>query len=485
VADLSLVVATIAGLGAVAAGLTALRRPLLCLGILFLLSTASRITLETVVGTMRLEQPAIAVVAVVLVAGGRLRELRRLPRSMLAVGAGFGIYLAAQAMSAALVAPDPISSIRLTLWLAISMAGGGVALILALSVDREAGPIFVIGGASNAAVGLSIAVLFLVLGPDFQTGVQEIWSASPRVYGLARETNLFAGLLAICAPFALEELRASPRWQWLVVTVLVVGSMPLGATRGAYLGLVAGLAAYGTIHLINGARPWMLRVPSAAAVSALVVGIVAATALLPNALERYVADTGGTAASPSPLPAVSPSASESMRPSPTPETSARPLPTLVPVADTITFRLDRVPVALDDLRASPLIGLGPGSFGQLHVDPSQDAPDHIAILAIASLHDAGLIGTAGLVAAFVLLLRGLFAHARTAGRVADRRGVGIAAAYCGSIVAMLVSYQATNALHFGLNWIIVGAAVAAITQGPRLERARSQAHAVHAARGAR
>jgi hypothetical protein len=39
-------------------------------------------------------------------------------------------------------------------------------------------------------------------------------------------------------------------------------------------------------------------------------------------------------------------------------------------------------------------------------------------------------------------------------------GMGLAAAYLAAIVTLLVAYQATNALVFGLNWLLGGAALA-------------------------
>lgn len=461
----SLVVMTIAAVGAILAGYTAWRYPILCLGILFLLATASRITLETVFGTMRLEQPAIATVAVVLIATNRVGELRRLPRPALAVAAAFGLYLGAQAVSSAFVAPDPISSLRLTLWLAISMTSGIIAFVLARPVAAQVGHVFVAGGAINAATGIAVAVLFLVLGPDFDVGVQEIWSVAPRVYGLARETNLLASLLAICAPFVIELLRVTPRWRWAFLTALVIGAMPLAATRGAYLGLAAGLAAYGAVLLTNGERPALLRLPSAICVSALAIGVLAAIVLLPNPLERYIADTRTPVSSPAPVSTPPFEPGPSSPPSSAPEESTAPPPTVVPATDTVSFRFDRIPLALDDLRRSPLIGLGIGSFGQIHEDASQRAPDHIAILVIASLHDAGLVGTAGLTAGFLLLLFGLLKRAGSPDTEAGESRTGMAAACAGSLAAMLVSYQATNALHFALNWIIIGAAVAVSVRG--------------------
>jgi len=141
--------------------------------------------------------------------------------------------------------------------------------------------------------------------------------------------------------------------------------------------------------------------------------------------------------------------------------TAQPRPSLAPYPDTVAFRLERVPFALDDIRQSPVIGLGAESFGQRHKDSSQrGAPDHIAILALAALYDAGIIGFVALSVAFGVLLLSLVRTAGRARRRADWRTIGGIAAAIGSVVSLLVSYQATNALHFAINWIVIGAAAA-------------------------
>ena len=101
--------------------------------------------------------------------------------------------------------------------------------------------------------------------------------------------------------------------------------------------------------------------------------------------------------------------------------------------------------------------------GQRHADPSQagSPPDHIAILAVAVLYDSGILGAAALAVAFVLLLAGLWSASRPL-RAADPSRAGPSAAFIGSIVALLVASQATNALHFASNWMIIGAAVAVV-----------------------
>jgi hypothetical protein len=107
---------------------------------------------------------------------------------------------------------------------------------------------------------------------------------------------------------------------------------------------------------------------------------------------------------------------------------------------------------------SPIIGLGAASYGQRHEIPYQaaDTPDYIGILALVALYESGVLGAAALGLGFLLSLRLLF---RT-----SRQQPGPAAAYFASIVSLLVAYQATNALFFSINWIILGAGLALATR---------------------
>src|SRR5688572_30197123 len=116
--DTTFLVASLSALGAVAAGITTLSRPRIALTILFLVASFSRATLETPLGTMRPEMPVIAVVAVVLLAGGRFGELRGLPRTAWAIAIAFGIFLAAITLSSAFVAPETGQSMRMVAWFA-------------------------------------------------------------------------------------------------------------------------------------------------------------------------------------------------------------------------------------------------------------------------------------------------------------------------------------------------------------------------------
>jgi hypothetical protein len=457
-----ILVATMATVGAIAAGATALSHPRISLGILFLLASFSRSTLETPLGTMRPEMPAIAVVALVLLAGGRFSALRNMPRSSVVMALAFGTYLLVLAISSAFVAPGTAQSMRMVAWLAISMAGGVVAFILVRARPVDAMEPLAFAGAVMGAFAIVFAALFLMFGPEFHFGIQDPDAIVPRVFAFGWETNLYASFMAMCVFFAFETARGPRRASGLAMLALVLIAFPLGITRGAYLGLAAGILAYIVVRVVAEHRPRDLPRLGGVSAALLLVGLAASNVLLPNSLERE-----GIGGLPSASPEASVSQEESDEPTPSrsesdePTPSIGPTPSLEAYPDTVGFRLERVPIALGDLRNSPLIGFGAESFGQRHPERyAGPGPDHIAIMAVVVPYEAGIIGAAGLLIGFVLLLYTVWRSARRSGERGDWRSVGAAAAFIGSIVTVLVAYQVTNALHLAINWIVIGAAAA-------------------------
>ncbi|MFL5679366.1 MAG: O-antigen ligase family protein [Chloroflexota bacterium] len=443
----NLVFAAASVLGAVAAGWAAARRrSLLSLTILALLASLSRITVETPIGTMRLEQPAIGIVLVVLLAIGAGRDLTRAPRWVYAMAACLAVFLAALAISSAVIAPDRAASLRIVAWWAISLASAVVAYLLVKDVVRDSIVPFTFAAGAKAATGIGVALVFLALGPTADFGVQGADTVLPRVHGLTWEANLYASYLAAAVPMALELVRTRSRYAALFLALIVAG-FPLAITRGAYIGLAAGVLCYVGVWWARTRSIRGFAAPASIAGIALVLGLVGAEVLLPNATER-----GPAAVAPGPSGAAGGPGSSGPGSTAAPP-SEQPRPTLRPYPDTLAFRLDRVPVALRDLPRSPVIGLGAESYGQRHV-MSDGTPDHIAILGLAALYETGIVGALALAAAFVILLVQLWR------RSGDRMATGLAAAYIGSIVSLLVSYEATNALHFAQNWLVIGAAVA-------------------------
>lgn len=74
------------------------------------------------------------------------------------------------------------------------------------------------------------------------------------------------------------------------------------------------------------------------------------------------------------------------------------------------------------------------------------------------MYETGVLAALALGLEFLILLAML---ARTSGS-----NVGRYAAYAVAISSSLVSYQATNALWFSINWLIVGAPLALVVSSP-------------------
>jgi hypothetical protein len=383
------------------------------------------------------------------------------------------VYVGALTASSILHSPDRADSLRMTFWIGLSMAGGLLAVLLLLEGDWGGGPRwFRFAGAGQASVGLAIALVYLTLGPvvfagDPMPGMQDALSVWPKVFAMSWEANLYASLLGALSVFAVEEFRSRPRpWSAAIVAVILLG-LAVGVTRGAYIGLAAGLATYGAVILYRTGRPRSLALAASFVIGTIVLGVLVAPVLLPAGRDLSkpidVTTPGwgrGYAVGSFLLPGLGPSGfTASGSPggaAPTTTTTTPPVHVVLPPApDTIAFRVERIPMALKDWPRDPIIGLGANSFGQRHADPSQGgAPDHLAILAVAALYESGLLGSAGLAIGFGLILLALWRASR------HPRTGPIAAAYLGSLVCLLVSYQATNAINFSLIWLIAGAGLA-------------------------
>lgn len=453
-------------------------RPILAVAIVFALASASRLVIETSLGTLRLEQPAI--LALVVVAALRVRrDGLHVPRQALLTGAAILAYLAVLAISSALVAPQPVASLRMTLWWSISAAGGAAAYLMVRSRAAAARDAIVAVGTGYAVIGVGAALVFLVAGPDVAPGIQETSTLQPRVYGLAWEANLYSSLVAAVLVLAIGAVGTRARLM-LAATAVMAIALPLGGTRAAYVGLAAGLLAMVAV-LAQGQRAghrlrwsWLSSIGVVAA--SLAIGLASVGVLLPNNDVRQ--QRSGVAVLPSPAqtdtpsmttpepppsfaapsgslgPTGTPTPPGTPTPSATAAPSATPRPSLTPAYDTLGFRLARVQPAIDDFRTSPLIGLGASSFGQRHADASQGgAPDHLPILALAVPYESGALGAIALGLALALTIAGLL-------RRAKGPQVLLAASLTGAVATLLVAYEATNALHFATNWILFGLAVA-------------------------
>ncbi|MEW5991776.1 MAG: O-antigen ligase family protein [Chloroflexota bacterium] len=448
----AILASAVASICAAATVVLAVERPVVAVGLLFLLASISGVVIGLPVGRVRLEQPSI-VAAVIMLILTRAWPRRSEIRPLVPIMAAFGVYLVVLTIASALYAPKPPVSVRMITWTVISMAAGVAtfALLIRPSTDRIESW-FTGTGVVHAVVGLTIAAAFLFLGPTGIPGMQTSPGEVPKVAGLAYEANLFASMLGAVAPFALDRFRSDPRLTTAVVLLLVIVGMGLGVTRGAYLGLGIGLLTYLAIVAYRNPRP--------ADIVGIIPVLVVALLLAPSIsgitlpVERVEIATGSPSPGATHTPAAARTPDTRPSPPPSPSPSQRPIPTPSPAVDTIDYRVDRIPTALEDLRDSPIIGLGAATFGQRHELPDVLAgtPDYIGILALVALYESGIVGAAALALGFALSFRLLLRLSRAS--------PGRAAAYVASLVSLLAAYQATNALFFSINWIILGAGLA-------------------------
>lgn len=451
------------------------RRPTAAFGVLFVLATLSRWTIELPIGNMRLEQPAIAAGLLALLYARRLPDRATL-RRLLPIAVAFTAYLGALTASSLLHSPDRTDSLRMVFWIALSMAGGLLAFSLLFDSDVQGAQRWLRWtAAGQSTIGILIAVVFFTLGPVIFDAPGSMPGMQGKIYGVSWEANLFASLLAALSFFAIEGFRSRPRPLGAVLVALVLVGLALAQTRGAYLGLVAGMVAYVFTILYRSHRPRNLLVPVSVVAATLVVGTWMAPVLvpvyrLPNQPMNLATPGWGRQFGVGPyllpgLPSLSgPSESVGNR-SPGPAPDQGPIAGPATPDESLAFRLDRIPVALKDLVRDPIVGLGANSFDQRHVDPAQNAPDHLAILAVAALYESGLVGALGLAIGFALILLALWR--------ATRRSIAgpLAAAYIGAVVSLLVAYQATNAINFSIIWLIAGAGLAMALRTPADESA--------------
>ena len=434
---LNLIISLLAFGGAALAAMLVPRNPVAAIGVVILLAPLGRLTLALPVGQMRIEQPAIAALLLAAVI-----HRRRLPalnwRPLVPAVAAAGAYLLVLAISSALVAPQPIASLRIVGWTLLSMVAG--LLMVWLTAHRPAQVLgwFTAAGVFTAVLGLALAAVYYFVGFDAASvGIGSY--GPPKVVALSHEPNLYAIFLAAMAPFAAERFRRRPTYRTATALALILVAIGMGITRSAYIGLFLALPIYLFLLVRRRVdRQQVLRL-GAFVLVATVVGMVVAPILLDPA-RRAIQPVANRQPSRSPAPA--------------------PVSSSPPVApgdldlnlSTLEFRLKRIGPAVDDFLTSPLIGLGAYSYGQRH-PLLEGYEDVISIMALLVLYDSGVLGALALAAFFVLLLVRLWRTTR------DPPRAGLAAAYIASIVILLVAYQATTALHFTFTWLVIGGAL--------------------------
>jgi hypothetical protein len=445
-------------------------RPSSWLLILSLLAWASRPTVSVAGMNMHVEQPVIAISAVVFTWQSR-SSIWRLLRLIWPALVGLAIWLGAAATSSLVMAPEPVPSLRIVAWLGISIVGAWVALLVAerFPAALRFGSAFVIAGLAQ----VMIAIWALASGGLLGIGWGG-WSFSQgtgvfRAFALAWEPNIYASAVALTVPFAIHRYRFSGARRDLAIVGLLCFGIGLGLTRATWVALAMGAVAYWVLVRLGERRSGLLVNHLAMVLPVLVLATAGGTfvGLQARSLEPpllavsrgattvtiQLPPLAGSTSGPVAPPAASATPSASEAPGLGGPGNREPVAPRPPVdlgSDTnLAFRLIRVQQAIQDLAGSPWLGLGANSFGQRHGDPTQAfLPDYLGVFPLTVLYDAGLIGFAGFLLFALWTIRTIWRSARP-----ER------AAYLASFAVMITAYAATDAFRFAQNWLIIGAGV--------------------------
>lgn len=281
-----------------------------------------------------------------------------------------------------------------------------------------------------AAAGLIAVVSHLVVGTLRGVTLLPELEGFPAATGFAFEHNIFGSTVAAGAIVFLAlwlernpvlSRRSSAMGFWLCMAALAAS-----LTRGAWIGFACGFVV---LLLVSRGKP-MAVVARRLAVQALAVGAafaVVAVVLFPGA--------GGAG---------------SLAASTIKQQAGR-------ILDLETYtgatRLLEWKIALADVPASPLFGLGTNSYGQRHLEPTVADPEpaYLGNWAIRTLYDSGIVGLALLsafLASVVWPVRGL---RRARGDLAS-----VARALTLGGVVLAVSYLATDAFLLAWPWVFLG-----------------------------
>ena len=193
--EAALEASSVAAAAAVLTILLARRAPLAAFGLLFGVATLSALTIDLPFGRVRVEQPAILGLFVLLLLQGRLRAFR--PIAISASVACFAIYFGTMVLSSILNAPAIMVSARLLIWTGISMLGAVVAFALVWGHKGEEQRVLSLVGLLQGLLGLGIALAFFTLGPNGIPGVQVSPGEAAKVASIDYEANLYASLLGL------------------------------------------------------------------------------------------------------------------------------------------------------------------------------------------------------------------------------------------------------------------------------------------------
>ena len=363
---------------------------------------------------VRLRLSEALAVAILLVAGATLRR-RLVFRAAILLPLA---YVAVETFSTLLNRADWGRGFKLDLLLAVeALIAIGAAYLVNLIDARTLARVIVGAGVVEALAAIVISALFLVHATNF--GVQIDGSTFEcKAYGTMYEANLLASYLGAVLVFLFAARRLiGPSWVQAAAAATITVAIGLTLTRAAWLAILAGVVL---LLVLRAVRRTPTRIGEVAS------GVVLLGLLAGAAVVVIVAANAGICGHPN-----------------------------VPWSQgaSITGRFANQGIALQEWKASPVVGLGTGSV-RSHQPGDPNLP-WISSMALETLHDTGLVGLIIVTLLIVMLLRGLM---RTQPNISgDQLAVrdGIAAA----VVVLLVAFQATTGTVMEYPWMFVGTAL--------------------------
>jgi hypothetical protein len=307
-------------------------------------------------------------------------------------------------------------------------------------------------------VGLIVAAAFGVLvhliyplGVDLGMQINPI-TKQPTVYGTLYEGNLFGSTVMIGLMWWLGLLLfgdARFRRISMVGVTVSVAALEVSLARGAWLAVIAivPLAALG--YLIFRRRLALNLVIARRTLAALTMSVILLSSIIwvePVALaaRAWGGIQSGQTGSPSGRVSGDSSSSDF-------------IDRIGSISDgsqdqTVTQRMATLRRAAHDWTLHPIIGWGPGSYGQKYINTS-NLPDWLGMLPLRVLHDTGIIGVILFTAFCVVLLR---AALRALVISKDRTLRIMLVGHLVALSALFIAYVVTEGMQLFFPWLLIG-----------------------------
>ena len=420
---------------------------------------------------LKAEHAAIGIGAVVLVwqVAARRQRLRVDKADVL-----LGMWVLANGL-ASINAPVPMSSLKLTLQLAILFAG----YLLVQQFTRRRADLFL--GHGLLLWGITLAGAFGVLvhlvyplGLDLGMQINPV-TKQPTVYGTLYEGNLFGSTIMIGLVWWLVLLIFGAARYRLISAVgltLCTVALEVSLARGSWLAIAATvlLAAFAYFVFRRRLALSPLVRPRTLAVVAMSVLLLSTIVWVEPVTLAARAWDSISSAQPAPSSGAGGSGSSSSAPGGT-DTGSPPavIDRITSLSDagqdlTVNQRLDTLKQAARDWTQHPIIGWGPGSYGQKYINTSY-LPAWLGMLPLRLLHDTGIVGVLLFAAFGFVLLQSAVRALRT---TIDRTLRIMLVAHLISVVALFIAYTITEGIQLFFPWLLLG------LFGATIRAARSQ-----------